>query len=164
MEITRLNPDARAQVTSHVLAEWGDPVISKGEAVDVRTLPGFAAEAEGKLAGALLYRVQDDACEIVVLYALLQGQGIGAALVQTAIAEAKAQGCHRIWLITTNDNTHALRFYQRLGFDLAALHLHAFEVTKQMKKMPLAGEVLGMDGIPIRHELELEMRLPQSNK
>jgi hypothetical protein len=35
---------------------------------------------------------------------------------------AKKRGAHRLWLVTTNDNTAALRFYQRVAFDLAALH------------------------------------------
>ena len=31
-------------------------------------------------------------------------------------------GCERVWLSTTNDKTAALRFYQRRGWDLVALH------------------------------------------
>jgi hypothetical protein len=34
---------------------------------------------------------------------------------------AQKRGAHRLWLVTTNDNTAALRFYQRVAFDLAAL-------------------------------------------
>lgn len=158
MEIIRLGQDRRGEVIPHVLAEWGDPVISKGEAVDVRDLPGFVALVDGQVAGALLYRIKDGACEIVVLYALLQGQGVGSSLVRAAVQEAQMQQCRCIWLVTTNDNTHAIRFYQRLGFDLVAAHINAFEVTKRMKKEPLVGEILGMDDIPIRHELEFEIR------
>jgi RimJ/RimL family protein N-acetyltransferase len=65
-------------------------------------------------------------------------------------------GVGRVWLITTNDNTAALRFYQRLGFDLVALHRDAVDAARSIKpSIPLVGN----DGIPIRHELELELRL-----
>jgi hypothetical protein len=60
-----------------------------------------------------------------------------------------------LWLVTTNDNTHALRFYHRLGFRLAALHPGAVEAARRLKpEIPL----LGLDEIPIRDELELEIR------
>jgi ribosomal protein S18 acetylase RimI-like enzyme len=59
-------------------------------------------------------------------------------------------------LITTNDNTHALRFYQRRGFVLSALHRGAIRRSRQLKpEIPLAG----FGGIPIRDELELQMSL-----
>ena len=71
-------------------------------------------------------------------------------------AAAVAAGCRRLWLITTNDNLPALRFYQRRGFVLAALHRDAIAASRRLKpQIPL----LGLDNIPIRDELELEMAL-----
>lgn len=58
-----------------------------------------------------------------------------------------------MWLITTNDNTVALRFYQKRGFVLAAIHRNALEESRRLKpSIPL----VGIDGIPIRDETELE--------
>ena len=57
--------------------------------------------------------------------------------------------------MTTNDNLHALRFYQRKGFTLAGLRPNALAQTRKQKPVPL----LGADGIPIRDEIELEMIL-----
>jgi RimJ/RimL family protein N-acetyltransferase len=69
---------------------------------------------------------------------------------------AHQAGCRRLWLITTNDNTAALRFYQRRGFTLAAIHCDAVSRSRQIKpEIPL----IGNDGIPIRDEIELEMWL-----
>jgi RimJ/RimL family protein N-acetyltransferase len=69
---------------------------------------------------------------------------------------ASITGSRRLWLITTNDNTRALRFYQRQGFQLIALHFDAIEVSRKLKpEIPL----VGYGGIVIRHELELEMAL-----
>ncbi len=65
-------------------------------------------------------------------------------------------GCDSIevWLITTDANLHALRFYQRRGLVLAALHRNAVEAARRIKpEIPL----IGNDGIPIRDELELEL-------
>ena len=69
---------------------------------------------------------------------------------------AAAAGCKRIWLITTNDNTAALRFYQKYGLALVAVHRNAVEASRRLKpEIPLTGN----DGIPIRDEIELEMVL-----
>ena len=57
---------------------------------------------------------------------------------------------------TTNDNTAALRFYQRRGWDLVALHRDAVARDRELKpEIP----VVGRDGIALRHALELERRL-----
>jgi ribosomal protein S18 acetylase RimI-like enzyme len=65
-------------------------------------------------------------------------------------------GCRRVWLITTNDNLEALGFYQKRGFVLAALHRNAMAETRRFKpNIPL----IGMGGIPLRDELELERKI-----
>ena len=89
--------------------------------------------------------------------ALEQGRGVGSALLGAVEELARRRGCKRLWLVTTNDNTHALAFYQRRGFVLAALHRDAVtEARKTLKpSLPLVGE----GGIPLRDELELEKRL-----
>ncbi|HWR22695.1 MAG TPA: GNAT family N-acetyltransferase [Feifaniaceae bacterium] len=82
--------------------------------------------------------------------------GVGTALLSAAADYAKTQGCSRLWLITTNDNTRAIRFYQRRGFVMTALHLNAIEDARRMKpQIPLTG----LDDIPILHEIEFEKPL-----
>jgi diamine N-acetyltransferase len=44
------------------------------------------------------------------------GQGIGAALMEWAIGEARALGCDAIQLSVWSENTGAQAFYQRYGF------------------------------------------------
>ncbi|HEX7715028.1 MAG TPA: GNAT family N-acetyltransferase, partial [Bacillota bacterium] len=64
--------------------------------------------------------------------------------------------CQRLWLITTNDNLAAIRFYQLRGFVLVALHRDAIAQSRKLKpEIPLRG----IDGIPIRDEIELEVVL-----
>lgn len=65
-------------------------------------------------------------------------------------------GCTHLRLITTNDNLKALCFYQKRGFSLIALHRGAIEEARKLKpEIPK----LGMDAIPIRDELELDLLL-----
>jgi ribosomal protein S18 acetylase RimI-like enzyme len=65
---------------------------------------------------------------------------------------AQSAGCTRMLLITTNDNTDALRFYQRRGYDIIALYRDAMDAVRRLKpEVPL----VGMHGIALRHEIEL---------
>jgi glucosamine-phosphate N-acetyltransferase len=51
--------------------------------------------------------------EDVAVHADVQGRGVGAALVQHAVAEAKRLGCYKVIL---NCSERVLPFYSRLGF------------------------------------------------
>ncbi len=124
---------------------------------DAPLLDGFIAEADGEPVGLLTFRIADGECEVVTLHSSRPGLGAGTALLAAASDLARAHGCRRIWLTTTNDNLHALRFYQRRGWDLVALHHDAVDVWRRTVK-PQIPE-LGLDGIPLRHALELECRL-----
>lgn len=66
---------------------------------------------------------------------------------------ARQAGCTRLWLVTTNDNVDALRFYQRRGFTLTALRTHAVTYSRQVLKPGIP--VTGSYGIELRDELEL---------
>ena len=111
---------------------------------------------EKSLVGLLTYRLDDTSCEVISLDSLTEDQGIGSALLQSVEQAAKEKGCNRIWLVTTNDNIHALRFYQRRGYVLAAVHPQAIEISRQLKpQIPL----IGNEGIPLRDEIEFEKLL-----
>ena len=72
---------------------------------------------------------------------------------------ARDAGCTRLWLVTTNDNVDALRFYQRRGFRLRALRPGAVDEARRELK-PEIPEI-GDHGIPLRDELELELDLTE---
>jgi len=104
--------------------------------------------------GLLTYRLYDDQCEIVTLHSAVEGIGVGSALIAAARERATAAGAKRLWLITTNDNLAALKFYQKRGFALRAVHPNALDAVRQIKPhVPL----IGLDGIPLRDEIELEI-------
>jgi ribosomal protein S18 acetylase RimI-like enzyme len=136
---------------------WGSTrVVSRGRVHEATELPGLVAERDGRVVGAATYDVRGDECELVTLDAFEERIGAGTSLIEAVDAEARRQGCRRLWLITTNDNLPALRFYQRRGFTLAALHAGALAESRRLK--PEIPEI-GLDGIPLRDELELERDL-----
>jgi ribosomal protein S18 acetylase RimI-like enzyme len=108
---------------------------------------------DGKVVGLITYRMDEHGCMIGSLDSLQQSKGIGSALIEAVEDVARQAGCKRIWLITTNDNLNALRFYQKRGFVLAEVRLNVMQKLRQVKpEIPLTG----FDGIPIRDEIELE--------
>lgn len=134
--------------------EWGSVnVVSLGRVHDASQLPGFLAERGSERVGLITHSLVGGDCEVVTLNSFLRGQGVGSALLEAVRAKASSGGCRRLWLITTNDNTTALRFFQRRGWDIVALHRNAiFERRRLKPEIPLRG----LDGIPIRHAFELE--------
>jgi len=152
-----VQPADAAWVSRHIAEQWDSEIaVAHGAIYRPAELPGFVAEADGEALGLLTYHIGGDACEIVTLDSQRAGQGIGTAMIEAAEDAARQAGCRRLWLITTNDNTQALRFYQKRGFVLAALYRDAVAASRTIKpEIPLFGN----DGIPIRDEIELEMSL-----
>jgi ribosomal protein S18 acetylase RimI-like enzyme len=124
--------------------------VRAGTLIDVLALPGFVAEVDEELVGLLTYRREPGACELAIIAASTRHSGVGTALVDALRTEVP----ERIWLVTTNDNLDALRFYQRRGFRLRALRPGAVDDARKLK--PQIGAV-GEYGIPRRDELELEL-------
>ena len=136
---------------------WGTPVVARlGELVDTTDLPGFVAILDGSRAGLLTYAVRGDECEVVTMRSLREGRGIGRALLDAVRDAATDAGCSRLWLVTTNNNVRALELYQRWGMDIVRFHRNAVSAARQLK--PSIPE-RDANGVPIAHELELELRL-----
>jgi ribosomal protein S18 acetylase RimI-like enzyme len=152
-----LRPEDHAWVEEQIRAAWGAAgVVSRGRLIDPTTLPGVLVESGPDRIGLATYDVVGDICELATINAFVDGLGVGGALIDAVVDQARRLGCRRLWLITTNDNTRALRFYQRHGFRLVAVHAGAIEQSRRLKPgIPL----IGNDGIPIRDELELERDL-----
>jgi GNAT superfamily N-acetyltransferase len=150
-------PADDAYVWRSLTAAFGaTEVACHDELIDAAALPGVIAWHGGEPAGLLTHRADaDGGWEIVSLAADRPGLGVGRALIGWCRAAALRAGAHRLWVITTNHNTHALRFYQRQGFDLVRLDRGAVDRARTLKPaIPTH-----VDGIAMRHELELEIRL-----
>ena len=109
------------------------------------------------LVGAATYVVDGDSCELLTLHAQHQFAGVGTALVEAVVEVAREAGCRRLWVVTTNDNVDALRFYQRRGFRLTEVRPGAVDMSRESLKPEIP--LVGAHGIPLRDELELEFQL-----
>jgi ribosomal protein S18 acetylase RimI-like enzyme len=137
---------------------WGDEsMVVRGRVYTLDDLDGgFAALEDGQWIGLVTFVVDGAVCEIMSLDSLREGRGIGAALMVAVEKEARQRACTILRLVTTNDNMNALRFYQKRGFVLTALRPDALDESRRLKpSIPR----IGYDGIPLRDELELELRL-----
>ena len=155
--IERITEKTRPFINKQITKSWGSPyIVTRGILHDTRTHSGFAAVENDEIRGYMLYHITENGLEITILESLCENKGIGSALVNAAIEKAKEAACHRVWLMTTNDNTRAIRFYQRFGFSLRAVYINAIAEARKLKpQIPLKG----YDGIPIDHEFEFELTL-----
>lgn len=156
-QVQELSEGHREWAASLLEEHWGSAsVVSRGRIHDADVLPAFVATREEEPIGLVTYRIDGDECEITTLNSLVEGVGVGSALVAAVKGAAGSASCKRLWLITTNDNLPALRFYQKKGFSLVAVHRDALRESRRLKpEISLAGR----DGIPLRDEIELEMIL-----
>lgn len=155
--------DADRPWVLQVMREWGaDFIVSRGRRLYPARLPGFYAESSrGEKIGLATHEITNGACELVTLDAFVKLSGVGTMLLEKVRDTARENGCGRLWLITTNDNLDAIRFYQRRGFLLAAIHRNAIARSRVLKpSIPTIGQY----GIPMRDEIELEMPLPATDR
>ncbi len=137
---------------------WGaDFIVSRGRKIYSTDIDGsIARHQSGGRVGLVTYEIVGDQCEIITLDAFMQFCGIGTRLIESVISEVKSSGVARLWVITTNDNLDAIRFYQKRAFTIAAVHAGSMEQSRKLKSsIPLVGQ----HGIPIRDEIEFEMML-----
>jgi ribosomal protein S18 acetylase RimI-like enzyme len=153
-------PADRPWVTEVLVGRWGASVIvSRGRSHEASRLAALVAEVDGERLGLATYRIEGDEMELVTLDALVQGRGVGSALLHATRQRGVSAGCRRLWLVTTNDNLDALRFYQRRGMRVAAVHRGAADAARKTK--PAIPEV-GRYSIAVHDEIELELLLGES--
>jgi ribosomal protein S18 acetylase RimI-like enzyme len=150
--------DADVTWISQVMGEFwgGEPLIIREKQYFPSRLPGIIAEQGERRVGFLFYEIQGHDCEIVVFEVFEKFHGTGTKLLHLLIKIAKKHQCERIYLMTTNDSLDALRFYQRRGFGICGIRIDSMDKARRLKpNIPLEGDY----GIPIRDEIDLEMRL-----
>lgn len=145
------------QVPEFVRRHWRtDKIVVHGQVFSPAELAGVGAFEANTLVGLVTYNLEGEDLEIVTLASDRPGKGLGSQLLASAVELSRQARLRRLWLITTNDNLNALRFYQKRGFSLVAVHRGAVEKSRRIKpEISLVGE----HGIPIRDEVELELML-----
>jgi ribosomal protein S18 acetylase RimI-like enzyme len=124
-----------------------------GSVIDPLDCPGIIAERDGDPVGIVYFDADGADVEVVYIEAVSKHQGVGTRLLDAVDARTNAR---RVWLVTTNDNLDALRFYQRRGFRITDVRPGAVDEARRTLK-PSISEV-GAFGIPIRDEIVLERR------
>ena len=141
-----------------------DPPDRAAATPDAGATPDAAAAPDAaageRIVGVLTFDIQGDAIEVVSIDASPQWSGIGSTLLAAATDFGIAERLARLWLVTTNDNVDALRFYQRRGLRILAVHLDAVARSRMLKpSIPM----IGAYGIPIRDEIVLGRDLPRAH-
>ena len=135
---------------------WGSiHVAAHHELFDLRELPCFITVSDKhEVIGYCYYRIAENECEVMAIESVTPNNGVGTALINAVVAVAKNENRKRIFVNTSNDNTHALRFYQRRGFAMCTVRWNEFDYLRTIKPtIPLTGD----DDIPLQHEIELEV-------
>lgn len=155
--VRQIVPDDRDWVAEMLLKEWtSTSVARRGQLFEAAGLPGYLATIGRQRIGLVLVDVKDREFEVVAIGTTQPRRGVGQALMERCFAEARATGCRRVWLVTTNNNIAAIGFYQRLGMDFRALHRHAVRVSRELKPtIPVRDDT----GVRIDHEPEFELLL-----
>lgn len=162
MLVTTLNDTDRTWVRERTeLLFGGDVVVSRDVVHAPAELPGFICAEGSERIGLATFKIIDADCELVTLDALCQWCGVGTALLEAVEKAALAAGCARVWLITTNDNLDALRFFQRRDYRITEVRTGSVDDIRRMK--PDLPEIGSYD-IPMRDEIELEKRLDGSGE
>ena len=95
----------------------------------------FLARLDGEIVGSLtlvLYRIPTGLkawIEDVVVDDAARGHGIGVALNEAALAEARRRGAKAVSLTSRPSREAANRLYQRIGFTARETNVYRFEFT-----------------------------------
>ena len=157
-QIKAIQTQDHSEISETVKKLWGNEIIVvHGEIFNTSTLEGLKAILGEQIIGFLHYQIRKKECEILTLASLEERQGVGSALIDAVEIIASEQGCRMLSVTTTNDNLHALGFYQRRDFHLAALYPGIVNASRRVK--PTIPEI-GDNNIPIRDELHLKINIP----
>jgi GNAT superfamily N-acetyltransferase len=157
MSRRRIQDEDRPAVAQFIERHWSSKmVMSRGKCYYPHEHDGVIEWREGGIVGLLTWVREGDDIQLLTLNSVLEGQGIGSALMLMAIDEARHHQARKLWLTTTNDNLRAIGFYQRLGFRMTAVNVGAVDEARKIK--PQIAEI-GHDGIPIHDEIVMELEL-----
>lgn len=154
MELQKIDGENRERINDFIIRHWFTlQMVIHGESIDLGKAAGWYACDDHEIIGLVTYRISGNEMEILSLDSLRENKGTGTALLHQALSDARNLGLARVRLTTTNDNLHALRYYQKRGFDIIRFYHNALDDARKTKpEIPL----IGMDGIPLKHEIELE--------
>ncbi|MBV9233107.1 MAG: GNAT family N-acetyltransferase [Candidatus Eremiobacteraeota bacterium] len=149
-------PRDRDWIDALISEQWGgEPLIVHDTEYILSDSPTLiAGERDG--AAVFTFGAEGMPPELLLLHALRQGAGIGRALLDAVAGELRKRKHDRLFVTTTNDNTAALKFYQRYGFRLYSVRIGAVDDARRRKP---AIPLIGNDGIALHDEIDLVLNL-----
>lgn len=157
LTIRPAKPGDYTQITA--LAEYfrgSVEVVCCGHAHQVDALQAYVACDDDKIVGVACYTRAGGALTLVMFNVLpqWQGRGVATGLITAVVQEARAQGAGRVIAAVGNDDLPGLGLYQRLGFVITGV------LVGRLAK-PSGDAAPGFDSIPMRDEIQLELRLDE---
>ena len=101
---------------------------------DVRDGNLLLAEIDGQPVGFLSWLAENDGVEVLAVACSTRLRGAGRVLMRAAATAATAAGARRVWLVTTDTNTGAQAFYERLGYTLVERRVGAVDECRTRYK------------------------------
>jgi len=154
-------PSDQTWIDGVLTERWGGrQIVVHGQIFDAAVLPALVA---GEREGLATFVLEDEGifAELISLDALTPRNGIGTALIEALVQLLQSKGFKALRVTTTNDNLAALRFYQRRGFRLTSIRPGAVDEARKVKpSIPL----IGLDGIPLRDEIDLVRSLEAADR
>ena len=156
LTVREKNENDKELINAELKEIWGSELLITPGGVykDVNNLEGIIIEYEGKFAGIILFAMQKNEMEIVEIHVKVPGIGIGRELLERVKAIAWKGKYKRLWVSTSNDNGEALKFYHKHGFSVVNIYIGFMQEVRKYKPEL---STTGIDGIPLLHQIELEI-------
>nr|WP_205093072.1 GNAT family N-acetyltransferase [Thalassobacillus pellis] len=158
MQMRYTDQVGKEQISDFFIRQWGDSkMVTSSGIYHCDMLDGAAiVNDDGEILGLLTYVILESECEIISLDSKIENHGIGSMLILEIETIARRRKFPIIKLITTNDNLHALGFYQKRGYRITDIYVDAVDKARKIKPdIPLYAS----NGIGIRDEILLEKHL-----
>jgi GNAT superfamily N-acetyltransferase len=147
----------RATLEALLRERWSDgTVFVRGRLVTPQDVEALGAYRDDELQGVVTWRVEQGTLYLLTLTNITDRRGVGCALLEAMLEMGRRKGFPFMRAMLSNDNVPALRFYQKRGFRIVAVHCGVVDMMRVLKPSIPA---TGLDGIPIRDEIELEIVL-----
>lgn len=156
--LTSIEPLVDADTLRTLLRKrWGETLMMYGRAWKLGDYNALVAYDEHRtVLGLVTYAVLKSVMLVLTVDNFSQSPGIGKALLAEVTKIGKSAGAKTLRVLTTNDNTPTLRYFQMRGYRIVAFYPGAIAVYRAVT--PTLPEI-GVDGIPVRDAIELEIDL-----
>src|SRR5690606_28795556 len=107
-------------------------MIVSGRFVAPEDVEGIGAFTGDRLHGVATWMITGRIMHVIAVNAFTELRGVGIALVDAMIGEARGRDLALVRATVSNDNVVGLRFYQKRGFRVTGLNRGIFDVMRHV--------------------------------